>query len=292
MDSTTGDNEYCAQNSILLCDCRDEKDGECFHADLDNAQKIVKLSLNEIAFALLIESHRIASTPLNDWIVGAIKTKYPNGWIERICSCFAGEMKKHIKQRLETSCPLQDIFVICKIIRYRLHDLIGYSGKERVDAHVKERFSLQVQGVEAARHMTFHGELITLTEVYSSILLFISILTFLKRGQEQVEDLKSIALRISETFQSELKCFHMLSMATLINTMLYRSLGEFEREFSEYLKFNRGSVGEMDDGVSPVKSPSLSFSEFCKSIQRVVNSQRCEKEKRPTKRPEVEQLFP
>ena len=63
--------------------------------------------------------------------------------------------------------------------------------------------------------MAFHEEFILLPEVYSSVLLFISILTYLNCGQEQVESLQAILSRIAETFQSKQKSFYMLSVATL-----------------------------------------------------------------------------
>ena len=174
----------------------------------------MNLSSSEIAFAFLIDSHTIALTPLNDLIITAIKSKYPHGWKEMVCSCFAGVMKKNITESLENSSPLQDIFVICKITSLRLHYIIDYVGEKRFDAHVRERLSLQMQGVEAARHMAFHEEFISLPKVYSSVLLLISILTYLNCGKEQVESLEAIRSKITQTFQLDRNIFHTLSSNT------------------------------------------------------------------------------
>ena len=180
MESKTADNECCPRSSARASACRgiDGEEGECIVADLERAQQSVNLSSSEIAFAFLSDSHATVLTALNDLIIAAFKSKYLHGWKEMVCSCFAGAMKKNIKESLENSSPIQDIFVICKIIRYRLHDIIDYVGQKRLDAHVRERLALQVQGVEAARHMAFHEEFISLPEVYSSVLLLISILTY------------------------------------------------------------------------------------------------------------------
>ena len=272
MDSKTADNDCCPWTSATAspCHAREGEENGCLLTDFEQGQKNIQLSSSETAFAFLIESHAIALIPLNDLIITAIKSKYPHGWTEMVCSCFAGGMKKHIKERLENSSPLRDIFVICKIIRYRLHEITDYVGDKRMDAHVRERLSLQLQGVEASRHMAFHEEFISLPEVYSNVLLLISILTYLNCGKEQVESLQAIRSRIAETFQSERKSFHMLSMATLVKTMLYRSLREFEKEFSEYFKLKLGAGHENEDHEATVKKPSHSFSNFCKTIKELL----------------------
>ena len=105
MESKTADNKSCPRFSARASACRDMdgEEGECFLADLEQAQQSVNLSSSEIAFAFLIDSHAIALTPLNDLIIAAFKSKYPHGWKEVVCSCFAGVMKKNIKKSLENS---------------------------------------------------------------------------------------------------------------------------------------------------------------------------------------------
>ena len=124
--------------------------------------------------------------------------------------------------------------------------------------------------------------------------LLISILTYLNCGQEQVESLRGIRSRIAETFQSERKSFHMLSMATLVKTMLYRSLREFEKEFSEYFKLELGAGHENEDHEATVKKPSHSFSNFCKTIKRAFMSKRYgndEKGQRKTEKVNLDASF-
>ena len=56
---------------------------------------------------------------------------------------------------------------------------------------------------EWLQHMAFHGEIVSLPEVYSTVRLLIAILTSLLCGQIQKAILTEIAERIVETFQSE-----------------------------------------------------------------------------------------
>ena len=56
----------------------------------------------------------------------AVKAKYLEGLREMDNPCFVGEVKKLIKEGLQNSRPLQDVFVSNKILRYRLQYIIEY----------------------------------------------------------------------------------------------------------------------------------------------------------------------
>ena len=118
----------------------------------------VELSSCEIAFAFLIDSFALAWKLLNETIIGALKDKHKSSWKDIMCSCFSIGIKKQVFEFLDNGRTINDIFVVCKIIRYRLYDVTNFVGEELLDPRNKERLSLQVQGVEAARHMASHGE--------------------------------------------------------------------------------------------------------------------------------------
>ena len=169
----------------------------------DHAQANVELSLSDIAFAFLIDSHTVVLEPLNDLVITAIKDKHCDAWKD------------------------VDIFVVSKIIRCRLNDIAEYLGGQLVDTRNRERLSLYVQGVEEARHMAFHGGFVTLSEVYLNIRYLMSILTYLNCGKARLSALQEIASRIVEKFHSESKSYYMLSTTSVLKAMLYRCLGEF-----------------------------------------------------------------
>ena len=193
----------------------------------DHAQANVELSLSDIAFAFLIDSHTVVLEPLNDLVITAIKDKHCDAWKDVLKSCFGHGMKQHIEKSLRNSCSLNDIFVVSKIIRCRLNDIAEYLGGQLVDTRNRERLSLYVQGVEEARHMAFHGGFVTLSEVYLNIRYLMSILTYLNCGKARLSALQEIASRIVEKFHSESKSYYMLSTTSVLKAMLYRCLGEF-----------------------------------------------------------------
>ena len=129
----------------------------------------VDLSSSEMAFAFLIDSFRVAVDAINDIIIASVKANYPNSWNEVDCCCFSAAVKRHVKEPLDNTCSLEN--------RYQLNDVIGYVGGELLDPRSRERLSLQGQGVEVARHMVFHGECVSLSEVQSRDHLLISLLT-------------------------------------------------------------------------------------------------------------------
>ena len=206
---------------------------------LGDTKPTLQISRSEIAFAFLVDSHTVACEPLNDLVVSAVKAKYSGDWKDIICSCFSSGVKQHVKENLDNSRPLRDIFVICKLIRSLLDDLFAYmeqKGKQ-MDAHDKERLSLQVQGVEAARHMAFHGQFVSLPEVHSCVLLLISILTTFCCGREHIAKLHVLAERLLRTLWSESMSIEFESdQKTVFYVMLHRSLGEFDREFGRYFE--------------------------------------------------------
>ena len=74
-------------------------------------------------------------------------------------------MKQILKRTLDNSCSFNDIFVVCKIIRCRLNDIAEHVSGILADSRNRDRLSLHLKGVEAARHRTFHGEFVALSEV-------------------------------------------------------------------------------------------------------------------------------
>ena len=200
-----------------------------------------QMSPSEIAFAFLVDSYTVASEPLNNFVTSAVKDKFSGDWKYIICSCFSSGVKQHVKDNLDNNRPLRDIFVICKIIRSRLDDLIAYMGEngKQMDERDKKRLSFQMEGVEAARHMAFHGEFVSLPEVHSCVLLLISILTTFCCGREHIAKLHMMEDRILQTSWSESVSDKFESdQKTVFNVMLHRSLGEFEREFGRYVELN------------------------------------------------------
>ena len=135
----------------------------------------MELSLSEIAFAFLIDSHAVALEPLNDFVIAALKKKHSHAWKDVLLSCFGRGMKHNPKRTLDNSCSLNDIFVVSKIIRCRLNDIAEYVSRELADTRNRERLSLHVQGVEAARHMAFHGGFVTLSEFFEHTLFDVNL---------------------------------------------------------------------------------------------------------------------
>ena len=121
--------------------------------------------------------------------------------------------------------------------------------------------------------MVFHGEFVTLSEVFLNVRYLISILASLNCGKAQVSLLEDIATKIVETYNSKSKSYHMLSVSTLLKTMLYRSLEELEQEFTEY--FERPSEAEKSVALSSSENgdkTSDSFRDFCKRINKALSS--------------------
>ena len=104
---------------------------------LGTTKQTLQMSGSEIAFAFLVDSHTVACEPLNDLVISAVKAKYSGDWKDITCSCFSSGVKQHVKGNLDNSRPLRDIFVICKLIRSLLDDLIAYMGEKgkQMDAH-------------------------------------------------------------------------------------------------------------------------------------------------------------
>ena len=151
---------------------------------------------------------------------------------------FGHGMKEILKRPLDDNSSLNDIFVVSKIIRFRLNGIAEYLGGKLADTRNRESLSLHLQRVVAARHMAIHGEFVTLSEVYLNVRYLMSILTALNCGKAQVSLLQQIATKIAHTFRihSKSNSFHMVSVPTVLKTMLYRSLEEFEKEFTEYFE--------------------------------------------------------
>ena len=215
------DRYHVAGKSIsrtLTTDCLSD-----LHADSEVEQAVekVELSSREIAFAFLLEGQAVASHTPNVLVIGAVKAKHANTWKDVVCSCFSLSVKQHLEHSLESSDSLKDVFVVFKLIRCHFIDVTEYVVAELTDVNDREPFSLQVRGMEAVRHMTFHGEFVSLPEVYTSVRLLISILTSLRCGQRQIAELKGLAERIVETFQTESKSYHMLSIAMLVKAKLF-----------------------------------------------------------------------
>lgn len=142
----------------------------------------VSLSRQQLCYAVLIESHAIACQHLFTAVVDAIKATNPESWKDLFCSCVGHGVGRYVKERLDDDLAVRDFYTVCKVFRCRLRDVAKVCGGELLDPYVRERFSLQIQGVETARHWFFHGEqCLSPREVHSSIALLITILESLPR---------------------------------------------------------------------------------------------------------------
>ena len=261
----------------------------------ERAKTTVEFSPSEAAFSFLVDCTTIAVKPLSKLAINAVKAHHSTSWKDLLSSCFSGGMQKYVKESVDDSGSLEDVFAVCKIIRCRINDITEYVGVKLKDPRDRERLSLHVQGVEAARHMAFHGELVSMAEVHSCVHLLISILAYVGGGQEELLLLMAFAERISEAFHSESDYYHALSIGTVLKTMLYRSFVEFENCFTVYLANHPLIVLQQDHSKSLAKKDwkrnnscqnvalkrkilgCNSFHQLCKTIESVFYLQQKEK---------------
>ena len=117
--------------------------------------------------------------------------------------------------------------------------------------------------------MTFHGEFVSLPEVCSCVLLLTSILTSLCCRQEHVAKLYVLADRIVHNSWSQSMSFETSPTATIHNTMLYRSFGEFERGFGQYFQSQKDCKAELFQLQKSEGKQSSSFNQLLKRIKGV-----------------------
>lgn len=230
----------------------------------------MEISLDESAFALLVDSYAIACRSLNGLAIAAVKAGRPAEWKERICACFSNRTKQHVKDDLEAEdARLTDIFAVCKVMRCRLDDVSRYIGGERhADPREKERLSLNIQAVEACRHWMFHGEFVSLREAHESVRTLISILTTVGCRLEFSRLLKSQLAKIENLLREERhgESLMRVNVPTVLQTLLYRSLGESEKEFSAYLKRQQDKRSESCGQSAMENTAKKSFHDLIKAI--------------------------
>ena len=213
----------------------------------------VVLSLDELAFALLLSSHDIFCRVVSDEVKNRIKHFSPDSWIAEICRCFSSHQAEHIRKDLgeDGSGDIHDAFVLCKIIRSFMHRVfskrpaVSGSGCESVlGAMEMERFTFQLHDVEGARHLAFHGRGVSVDETVRSLISMRGFLSTFSRvnnnefGQDfltcrqQLSDKIDLLLRTREETPSVVG----LPLQNIFQALLYRCISTLEVEMSRLLK--------------------------------------------------------
>ena len=215
----------------------------------------VVLTLDELAFALLLSSHDIFCRVLSDVVKNRIKHFSPDSWIAEICRCFSSHQAEHIRKDLgeDGSGGIHDAFVLCKIIRSFMHRVFSKRpaasgcGYETVLGPMEmERFTFQLHDVEGARHLAFHGRGVSVDETVRSMISMRGFLSTFFRvnvnkdtfGQhfltcrQQLSDKIDLLRRTKEETPSVVG----LPLQNIFQALLYRCISTLEVEMSRLLK--------------------------------------------------------
>ena len=190
-----------------------------------------ELSMEEICFVLVIESHYLACEALDGFVKEAMRKPHPDNWIEKMCCCFSRGVRQKLKLDLDRNQPVRDFFVLCKVIRSCLRDITRSVptsiGRDFIQRQV---LSMNVHSVEEGRHFLFHGDQLSLDETGRCLALVGSILSILlgacnpwiKKNRKVMD----VCKRLKE---QEQVCF-LVSQLTMNKFLLQRSFNELAQK--------------------------------------------------------------
>ena len=214
-------------------------------------RKRFSLTVDELAFTVLVSSHQTFCSLLSDVVQRRLRQTYPDTWMDQIVACFSSSMAYRLRNDLEKDGVghINDAFVLCKVIRSFMRRVFSKpptkSGQDCAIGPMEvERFAFQLQDVENARHFAFHGQGVSVDEANRSLLsmkhfvktfLLINDVDFEQRFQgfeQEIYDMRAALLQTKETSQS----LCLLPLQAVFQALIYRCISSLESEISHLLK--------------------------------------------------------
>ena len=213
--------------------------------------KRFSLTVDELAFTVLVSSHQTFCSLLSDVVQRRLRQTYPDTWVDQIVACFSSSVAGHLRNDLEKDGTghINDAFVLCKVIRSFMRRVFSKpptkSGQDGIIGPMEvERFAFQLQDVENARHFVFHAQGVSVDEAIRSLLsmkqfiktfFVINDVDFERRFQgfeQKINDKRDALLQTKETSQS----LCLLPLQAVFQALIYRCISSLESEISHLLK--------------------------------------------------------
>ena len=200
-------------------------------------------STADLSLLFLFRSHVEICKSLAPLVEWRMRTAFPREWKENIASCFSRTTREKIRDRLEDGKKIQDIFVLCKVIKrfirvvFRVDEkqdeLNGNVAKE--DFQWTEYLHRAVEAMETIRNRIFHGEGVFPDEVMVSISHSSQTMSLLTRTTQDervkstIDALHLLKREFSEVLSGRRKELYV-SAEEGTDVFLYRCLVQLEKD--------------------------------------------------------------
>ena len=200
-------------------------------------------SLPDLSLFFLFRSHVEICKSLAPLVEWRMRTAFPREWKENIVSCFSRAMREKVRDRLEDGKKIQDIFVLCKVIKrfirvvFRVdekqNEMNGNVAKE--DFQWTEYLHRAVEAIETIRNRTFHGEGVFPDEVMASISHGSQTMSLLTRTTQDecvdgtLDALHLLKQEFSEVLSGRRRDLHV-SAEEGTDVFLHRCLAQLEKD--------------------------------------------------------------
>ena len=140
-------------------------DGGCFES-------------SDLSLLFLFRSHTEICQSLGPLVEWRMRQVFPRDWKDRMSLCVSRKTREKVRKRLNDGEKIEDIFVLCKVIRRYMHTVFYVDERHdfgvnrlvmREDFRSTEYLHRTVEAMETIRHRAFHGEGVFPDEVMASI---------------------------------------------------------------------------------------------------------------------------
>ena len=217
-------------------------EGACSSAQTASSDSTLTFTQEEAVLAILLESHALFCSTMGEFVQHMVKSFSQNTWKEDIVGCFSKAMRQFVSSALDDG--IKDIYVLCKVIKSFLHRVF----LERVLPHggefEKERFAFQLQEVESARNMIFHGSGLSVSEAVRSLHSMKNVFltwaggnqTHLNPGQDPVTvRVQSLVDRLKQLEGSSAVQIMEIERGIVLRVLVHRSIAVLEKDISTFL---------------------------------------------------------